>query len=172
MVNTVILDRILAKLNGDATLLELLGVLTLDPEDPPCIRAQRLAQIRIPSVTIRDAGTPTTLMPGIDAASQITGALVADENPTIELNVWVGSEGGISPDGISYPQTGEDADRIMERCDYLLLGDRLHPVQDTIRWNGVSTSQQYEVETGYWHNLRRYTFSYYLIMGWTPEHPT
>lgn len=172
MVHPVILDRIITKLNGDATLLELLGVLTLDPESPPCFRSQALAPARLPAITIRDGGTPTTLMPGVDAASAITGALVADESTTIELHVWISSKGGQSPDGISYPQTGRDADMIVTRCDYLLMGDRLHPVQDTIRWNGASTSQQYEVETAYWHNLRRYAFSYYLITGWTPEHAT
>jgi hypothetical protein len=172
MVNTVIMDRIIAKLNGDSTLLTMLGVTTLDPANPPCFRSQRLSPSKIPSVTIRNAGTPTKPLPGIDHASLIAGSLLADENPTIELNAWVSSEGGVSPDGLSYPQTGEDADQIISRCDYLLIGDRVNPVQDTIQWNGISTSQQYEVETGYWHNLRRYTFSYYMITGWTPEHPT
>ena len=172
MVHPAILDRIIAKLNGDATLLAQLGIQTLDPESPPCFRSQALAPARLPSVTIRDGGTPTTLLPGIDAASTITGALVADEQPTIELHVWVSAEGGVSPEGISYPQTGREADMIVSRCDYLLMGDRTNPVQDTIRWAGISGSQQYEVETAYWHNLRRYTFSYYLITGWTPEHAT
>ena len=168
-MHPTIFQRILAKLNGDATLLNLLGVTTLDPANPPCFRAQRSFPTKMPSVTLKEGSFQATPMPGADKAIDIAGALVTTENPSIQIDVWVSSEGGISPDGLSYPQTGEDADAIVDRINILLVKDTKNVVTGTMKWNIVSGTQQYEQDTYLFHNVVRYQFQYFIESGFVPE---
>lgn len=167
-MHVLVFQRILAKLNGDATLLALLGVTALDPANPPIFRAQRLAPVKVPSVTLREGNLSQSSFPGSNAAIDITGAFVSSNNPTLQIDVWVSSEGGISPDNLPYPQTGEDADAIVDRINVLLVQDTKNRVSGTHSWAGVSATQQYEVETGLFHNVSRYQFEYFIKSGFVP----
>jgi hypothetical protein len=87
----------------------------------------------------------------------------------MQVDVWVSSQGGISPDGLSYPQTGEDGDAIVDRLNILYIKDTKNRVQGTKSWQVISGTQQYEVDTGLFHNVVRYQFDYYIIQGFVPE---
>jgi hypothetical protein len=168
-MHVLVFQRILAKLNGDAALLALLGVTTLDPANPPIFKAQRLVPVKAPSVTL-DSGNPSqSSFPGSNAAIDTPGAFVSSNNPTLQIDVWVSSEGGISPDNLPYPQTGEDTDAIVDRINVLLVQDTKNRVSGTHGWSGVSSAPtRYEVETGLFHNVSRYQFEYFIKSGFVP----
>ena len=168
-MHPTIFQRILAKLNGDSTLLTLLGVSTLDATNPPCFRAQRSSPSKIPSVTVKEISFSATSMPCSDRAVDIVDALVDTERPSIQVDIWVSSEGGISPDNLPYPQTGEDADAIADRVAVLLVKNTKNRVQGTQKWSIVSGTQQYEIDTYLYHNVLRMEFEYFIIQGFVPE---
>ena len=172
-MHPTISSRILTKLNGDSTLLSLFGIVTLDPANPPCFLYQRQTKVKLPSLTIKEGGRIETLFPGTDKATQIPDSFVSTNNTTLTVDLWISSDGGVdgalSPDGLNYPTTGDDANTIIQQVDRLLLLDTINWVQGTHGWKGASASQQYEVDTKIWHNVRRYNFDYHIMQGYNVD---
>jgi len=168
MTSSVIFGAILDRLNADATLMALLGKTV---GDNPCFRAQRKAPISTPSVTLKMAPEPAELFCGTDNAisTPLPNALLAKNNPTITLDIWVSS------DSSTTPNTGQDADAIEARIDVLLWlntpgwkyydsGGNL--LFRTHGWQKITTSQQHEDDTSLWHNVVRYEFWYLIKQGY------
>jgi hypothetical protein len=169
-MHTTIFQRIIDKAEADTTLLNLLGVVTLDPTNSPIRRAQTNNPSRIPSITFKGGNLTGGPLPGSDAAIDVPGSLISRDDVDLQVDIWVSSEGGTSPDNLSYPQTGEDADIIEDRLNTLFVRDTKNLVQGTFGWGITSHSQQNEgTDTGLWHNVVRYRLSYYIITGFVPE---
>lgn len=166
---TPVFDAIILRLNSDSTLMALMGKTV---GDNPCYRAQRLSAITAPAVTLHENTDPNEMFPGTDAIinGSIPDAFISTENPVIQLDIWVSSQG-------NYPSTGKDADDIAARIDQILYQDSTKrvfydengvAVCDTHGWRKTSTSQQYEEDTSLWHNALRYQFSYHIMSGFVP----
>ena len=154
---TNIFDAIVARLNGDATLMSLLGK---NPGDNPCYRAQRLSAITAPSVTLHENTENSALFPGTDITIEetIPSSFIATNTVTIQIDIWVSSQAGT-------PSTGRDADAIANRIDVLLFQNTPNWIQYTHGWRRGSSSQQYEEATSLWHNALRYSFEYHIMTG-------
>lgn len=158
-MNATIYAGILSALNNDATLMTLLGKTV---GDNPCYRAQRLSAIVPPAITLRPNSEGSELFCGTDYAvsTPLTGAALATNNTTIQLDIWVSSSQE------TVPNTGFDADAIADRVDILLLYNTPARVANTHGWQRTSSSQQYEDDTGLWHNVLRYNFWYLIKQGY------
>ena len=158
-MNQTVFTAILARLNADATLMTLLG---RTAADTPCYRAQRLSAISAPCVTLRANTESSDLFCGTDNAisTSLTGALLAENRASIQLDVWVSSSSS------TMPCTGEDVDAIVNRIDILLLYNSANWIANTHGWRRASSSQQYEEDTGLWHNALRYEFWYLIKQGY------
>jgi hypothetical protein len=169
-MHTTIFQRIIDKVEGDTTLLNLLGVATLDSQNSPIRRSQTNNPSKVPSITFRAGSLTGGPLPGSDAAIDIPDSLISRDDSDLQVDIWVSSEGGTSPDNLPYPQTGEDADLIEDRLNTILVRDTKNLVPGTFGWSIISHSQQNEgTDTGLFHNLVRYRLSYYIKSGFVPE---
>lgn len=157
-MNTTIFGEIITLLNADATLMSLMGKTV---GDNPCYRAQRLSSITPPAVTLHANTESADLYCGTDYAisTPLVGAVLSQNNAIIQVDIWVSSSGSI-------PSTGEDADAIANRIDILLLLNTPARPANTHGWRRGSSSQQYEEDTGLWHNTLRYEFWYMIKQGY------
>jgi hypothetical protein len=168
-MNTTIFDAIITRLNGDATLMSLMGKTV---GDNPCYRAQRLSAITPPAVTLHANTESSDMFPGSNYAisAPLTGAIIATNKATIQVDIWVSSSSSTTP------STGLDTDAIGNQIDILLIwnspgytyydseGTKLF---ESHGWRRVSSSQQYEEDNGgLWHNALRYEFYYHILQGY------
>lgn len=166
-MNSIIKTRIYTRLSTDATLLGLLGIKTLDTERVPFFDRQTLMPHIIPSITMTTTSTPKTLFPGVDAAGQVSGAILATVTEIPQFDIWVSADGGVSGDGLPLPSTAEDTEAIESRMDILLLLNSVNFIQDTRAWSGVSSTQaMYEPDTRLWHKSIRYSFQHFIMSGY------
>ena len=163
-----VMDAIVYRLDNDAALKALMGK---SVGDHTVYRAQRQVQIKAPSITVRVDIERSTLFPGEIQNNLVPNTIISEEEPTIQVDVWVSSNSSTTP------MTGEDADAITQRVDVLLFYDALNWVYgtdpttgartwDTHAWSRVSFTQQYEEQTNLWHNAMRYSFNYHLYTGY------
>ena len=157
---TTVFDAIITRLNGDATLMGLMGKTV---GDNPCYRAQRLSAITTPAVTLHENAESSTIFPGTDAVidGSVANSFIATNTASIQIDIWVSSAG-------SFPTTGRDTGAIANRIDVLLLQDTPNWIQYTHGWRRGSSSQQYEEDTSLWHDALRYTLEYHIMTGYVP----
>jgi hypothetical protein len=158
-MNPTIFSEIITRLNADTTLMTLMGKTV---GDNPCYRAQRLSAIVPPAITLRANTESGDLYCGTDyvVSTPVTGAALAQNRATIQVDIWVSSSNS------SVPSTGFDTDAIANQVDILLLYNTPAHTGNTHGWRKVGSSQQYEDETGLWHNVIRYEFWYLTKQGY------
>jgi hypothetical protein len=155
---TTIYTAVIAKLQGDTVLLGLLG----NPADPTAAirRAQTPEKITTAAVTLRGSDGSGIPFSGSGFAQALGGsAISAKKNPTIEISVWVNSQSSTAP------KTGQDADAIEQRVNFLLLQDAGNMIPGTFNWQGTTFPQSFEKDTWLWHNMTRYRFNYFNHQG-------
>jgi len=138
-----IFQAIRSKLLLDTVLTSYIG-------EEQVFRSKPGAIITVPAVTLQPNSESSVVRAGYNNSK------VRDNNPVLQVGVWVSA----NADG--FPCSGEDADVIVGRIDAILL-DAASPIPGTSGWMKVTSSQQYEGDTGLWHNAARYSFRYSVI---------
>lgn len=133
-VFAAIRDALLA----DPTLVGLLG-------GPYIYRARGVQPANIPSITLLENNESSKLRVGYNTFR------TRDQSPTLQVDVWIDTNQADSP------CTGEDADDIAERIDYVLFSS---PPTGTRSWSRTSSSTQHDEDIGGIHIARRYSFAY------------
>ena len=157
-MNLTVLASIISKLDNDATLKALLGRTV---GDGTVFRAQRIDPALAPCITVEPRDGQGSLFPGACFNEGIPGAFISDENPSLKIGVWVSTSGNKAP------KTGDDADLITDRVDFLLRRDAGNWVKPTHGWRKMSAFPQFEDATQLWHNTLNLSFRYHVFYGET-----
>ena len=123
---------------ADPTLVGLLG-------GPYIYRARGVDPAHIPSITLLENNESSKLRACYNTFK------TRDQSPTLQVDVWIDTNQADSP------CTGEDADDIAERIDYVLFSS---PPAGTRSWSRTSSSTQHDEDIGGVHIARRYSFAY------------
>lgn len=139
---TSVFAAILKKLKDDTTLTGYLGGAS------HISRAKSLAPAVLPAVTLRDSGESSRQRPCYARHKH------RDNDSSVQIDVWVSS------DATTFPSTGEDASKIANRIDEILLS--VPQVTNTSGWLKNSETPMFEDDTRIFHVSSRYGFKYSL----------
>lgn len=139
-MNSSVMEGILDGLNGDALILEYLG-------GAHVFRGWINQDTIIPCITVIENNENSKPRVGYAISGH------RDNSSTIQIDIW------ISKSHEGFPCTNDDLDVIAQRIDEFLFHTG---VTNTHLWDKVSTSEQFEPDTGLFHKALRYSFRYNL----------
>lgn len=131
-----------AKLCLDPVLVSYIG-------EGRVFRAKSGIGISLPAVTLQENSESS--MPDVSYCRFRTRT----NDPVLQADIWVNGNAEESP------RTGEALELIANRVDEVLL-DAENPVSGTRMWRRITSSQQFEEDTKFWHAALRYSFQYRL----------
>lgn len=139
-MNSSVMQGILDALNGDALILQYL-------HGARVFRGWINQDTIIPCITVIENNENSKPRVGYFNSGH------RDNTPGIQIDIWISK----SQEG--FPSTNDDLDVIAQRIDEFMFHTG---VTNTHLWEKVSTSEQFEPDTGLFHKALRYNFRYNL----------